>query len=310
MKGVLTFVLVVATTYAVVNILKLFGVFNINRSNKSAISKFKSEKKTNKKRNFERFKLELYSSLTQSFGFLYTKTVQENHEYYIKRLNIRSTKLERNYTAEELRGKYIIFIVLGVVFLFLGMFSMLFGVLSGVCIFIFVIYQRYYLQKVKEEDDIIDVEFCNFYLMIYGQLRKGSKGTIKNVTLAYQRGLSNIGNNKECRVMNKFTEYLLANLNMYPDHIAVNKLSERYLSATVINFANLSAQALQGVDNYETLQSFRAQLIRRKTEEMNKRSEKAKNNVNYAKWGIYFILGEFVILSFLAKMPQGAFKLF
>ena len=101
------FLMILATTFAVYEILRYFGVFEILTTQRKAASEITDNRNKNKKRKQERFLLSTYAEVTQMFkGILLNETQREKHEYWIQRLEIRSELLDRLYTPEELRGKY------------------------------------------------------------------------------------------------------------------------------------------------------------------------------------------------------------
>lgn len=299
-------IIVILTVFAVFTLLRSFGVFEFKRGEIKADENLRKSKKEQKKRKFEHWKLDLYQSVTDLLPFLLSDRGRESQEYWIQRLDIKSKILNRKLTAEEVRGKNILLLIIGILCLPLSLYITSLVGITAITAFNFFIYPSRFRAKVREEDDLIDIYFCNLFLLMYAQLRKGSRGKLADVVLAYSNSLKNMGEgNKESIIMGKFTDYLLSNLTMYSDEIAVTKLRNRYMSATIVNFANLAAQSLQGVDNYETLLSFRLELIRKKTESMRKRSEKMKKFAQFAIYGVYIILIKYVVLSMVAKFPSG-----
>ena len=91
------------------------------------------------------------------------------------------------------------------------------------------------------------------------------------------------------RVMLKFSKYFLNLLSLYEDHVAVPMLRDSYHSATVINFCNIAGQALNGVDNFDNLLTFRMQLVERKTNLMRERQQKILRSGERSIYAIWII---------------------
>ena len=302
------FIIAVATIYIVVNILKIFGVFERSRGISKAQSYIKEDKKLSTKRNKERGKLGLYTALTNGVrGIVLSDFRYEEHKYVIDRLELRSKILNRLYTPEELKGRYLLLLYLGLISISLGLLVKFFLLVGIVLIAIYFLYMPYYKQKVADEDAIIDIYFIDLFLLMYSRLRMGSKARLQTVVESYTNSLEAFADVKVRDVMLKFSRYFLNNLSMYEDHEAVPKLVERYHSATIRNFCNVATQALQGIDNADSLLSFKIELTRRKTDIMKKRAEAMRAKGQRAIYVIYIILAMFVIVGWYSKLPKGLF---
>ena len=110
--------------------------------------------------------------------------------------------------------------------------------------------------------------------------------------------------------MKKFAEYLLNQLSMYPDDMAVPRLKDYYKSATIINFCNVATQALQGIDNRDTLLTYKMEVIKTSNDNMERNAdrlcEKGQRNV----YLLYVILIFIVLLSWASKVPTGITSFF
>lgn len=300
-SSILIWTLTIYTSY---QILKIFGVFSFRAGNVKAEEHYRKTKSSKSKFRREERKLDRYSGICNTLGFMYNDRIRDSHIYFIDRLRIESSVLNRKYTPQELRGKYIERLLIAIVLLPLGVISKIFLAPSCFLAYTFVMYQQGFRNEIRYEDNVINEKFCDLFLLMYAQLRRGSNGKLNSVVLSYQNTVNSIGSGKEYRVMSKFVDYFLSNLAIYPDHVAVTKLRDKYKSAMIINFCNLAAQSLQGVDNYDTLLSYKLQLVRRKTDKMEKIKQKLSTYVQYAIYGIYAILGQWVILSMIAKLPS------
>lgn len=296
------------TIYAVYTILKFFGVFESNIGVTKLVDEVKAEKEMNKKRDSEIKKLKFYSSVCEYFKLLVMpEAVRENHKYFIDRLEIRSEILDRTLTPEELRGKYLLFVIIGILCIPLGVFFPILWAVPVVAIIVFIGYPKIFIQKIRDEDEIIDVYFLDLYLLMYSRLRMGSKARLQSVVESYIDTLNVSANLEMKAVMLKFSRFLLNNLSMYEDHTAIQHLRDRYKSATIINFCNVGSQALQGIDNGDTLLTFKLDLVRKKTDLMKKNAEILYQKGNRSIYLIYIILFIFIASGWVSKLPTGFF---
>lgn len=299
-----TCVIVVATIFAVFQILRSFGVFEFTKTPNKTVEDIKAERKYNSKRKREQKKLALYTSCTNMFrGLLMSELQYEKHKYWIQRLELRSKVLNKMYTPEEYRGKYGLRMLVGIFCIPIGMFFKPAFLVTIITVGMFIMYPTALKQKIEDEDKIIDNNFLNLYLLLYSRLKMGSRARLQSVVESYIETMSNERDVNVKNTMLKLARYMLNNLSQYEDHVAIPKLRDRYNSATIINFCNVASQALQGVNNADNLLTFKMQLVDRKTAAMEKRSEKI-----YA-WGlrsiylIWVILFFFVMVGFYAKLP-------
>lgn len=297
----------VISLIAIYNILRISEILVFKKGKSKLFENYSNNKYNSKVISFEQWKLNIYAEVVSLLPFIFNEVSRKNHEYIIKRLKIRSKVLNREYTPEEVRGKNFIFVLIAIITIPIGfVISKVLFILPILLLIQFFTYVMRYESKIKDDDNMLDVYFSNLFLLMYPQLRKGSKGRIKNVVLGYQNSLKNLGNSDMTRIMSEFTEFLLSNLIMYQDEIAVSKLTERYKSATILNFSNLASQALQGVNNGDTLVSFRRGIIRKVEENMENTNKKWINRSRIAIYAVFIILIEFIVLSIIAKLPSVA----
>ena len=157
-------------------------------------------------------------------------------------------------------------------------------------------------RKIRDEDDIIDLYFIDLYLLLYSKLRQGSKARLSSVVESYVDTLHTSNNAEMKRVMLGLAEFLLNNLSMYPDHEAVPLLRERYKSATIVNFCNVASQALQGIDNADTLLTFKMALVEKKAQAMRKTAQKLRIKGERSIYLIYVLLFIFIGMSWASKI--------
>ena len=301
-------VILMLTIFAVINVLREFGVFEFSTQQGKLESKIREARKENKKRKNEKWILGIYSSVATLFsGILLTPNAYDNHKYYIERLELRAENLGRSLTPEELRGKYATPLLISLVFIPVSVFfpgAILFTVVAAVYFFT---YQTIFKTQIRDEDEILDDYFIDLYLLLYSKLRQGSRARLQGTIEQYVSTLETSADTDVKRVMMKFSKYFLNLLALYEDHVAVPMLRDSYHSATVINFCNIAGQALNGVDNFDNLLTFRMQLVERKTNLMRKRQEQILRSGERSIFAIWIILFIFIAVGWYSKLPTGFF---
>lgn len=297
-------ILGVCTLFIAYMILKYFGVmevFGVNIDKSSDI--IKKEKSDNKKREREKTRLEIYTQVTNMFrGILLPPAKEADYKYYLGRLKYKSDVLNRSITPEEFVGKKFLLLCLGVVILPLGVFFKPAYILGVFLILYFFLKPVFMQRKIRDEDEIIDLYFIDLYLLLYSKLRQGSKARLSSVVESYVDTLHTSNNAEMKRVMLGLAEFLLNNLSMYPDHEAVPLLRERYKSATIVNFCNVASQALQGIDNADTLLTFKMALVEKKAQAMRKTAQKLRIKGERSIYLIYVLLFIFIGMSWASKI--------
>lgn len=303
-----TTIIVMCTIFTVVQILRLYGVFEINTKPRKVVSNIEDERKVRKKRRREQKLLNTYSSFANMFrGILLTPLTVENNQFYIDRLDIRTKYLGRRYTVEEFRGKHALPFGLSLVLIPLVV-KIPFILIVPIVAFIYLVgYQTILKQEIQDEDEIIDNYFIDIYLLLFSKLRQGSRARLQTTLENYINTLEGQALTKENEVMLKFARYFLNLLAMYEDHQAVPKLRDIYHSATIINFCNIASQSLQGVDNFDNLMTFKLQLVDRKTVIMRKRQQQILASGERSIYAIWLILFIFVVVGWYSKLPTGFF---
>lgn len=308
MNFLLKVIVVLSTIFAVWQVLIHFGVFESVAGIKQLNTDIEEERALNKKRKREKEKLSFYFHLTDYFRGLFLSDFNFNsHKYIIERLEIKSKVLDRSLTPEEYRGKYIFRLIIAVLCIPLGFIFKPMWVVSALGVLNFITYKKFAVQKIRDEDDIIDVYFINLYLLMYSKLRMGSKARLQKVVESYIDTLNVSASSDMKEVMLKFSRYLLNNLTMFEESMAIPKLKLRYKSATIVNFCNVATQALEGIDNSDTLLSFKQELIRRKTDTVKKNADALCRKGEKAVYLIYIILFIFIAVGWYSKLPKGFF---
>lgn len=294
--------------YAVYIILRQFDVFASSKGASGLNKDISAEKSKAHKRDKEIKRLARYSRLTNTFrGLVLSDASYQHHKFLIERLEIRSDVLDRPYTPEELKGKYLRFLLIAILLIPFGYFLKILWATAIVFSAIYISYIWRLDAKVSAEDQIIDIYFLDLYLLMYSKLRLGSKARLQKVVESYINTLQVASNLEMQTTMLKFARYFLNNLTMYEDADAIPKLKERYRSATIINFCNIATQALQGIDNRDTLLTLKQELVRKKTDVMRRNSEAIRLRGERSIYLIYVILFIFIIVGWYSKLPKGFF---
>lgn len=299
---------IIATLFAVYSILQVYGLFEYNSRKARTVTEIQKRRKESKNRSKELKRLALYDMSVRIFYSIFmSSSCRENHQYYIDRLDIRTTYLNRQLTPEELRGKYVLPMLLSIPFIPLGVFFPVVFIIPIVTIGMFFTYQSGLKTKISDEDSVIDDYFIDLYLLLYSKLRQGSRARLQGTVENYVDTLESSSMTSETKVMLKLAKYLLNLLSLYEDHVAIPKLRETYRSATIINFCNVASQSLNGVDNGDNLLSFKMQLVQRKTELMRKRQRKILASGERSIYLIWVILFIFIAVGWYSKLPTGMF---
>lgn len=297
--------------FAVINILRLFGVFEQSTGSKGLKADAEAEKDNQRKRKREIAKLQLYAGITDMVqDFVMSKEQHDELKFMIDRLEIRSEILDRNLTPAELKGKQLLWLVAALVCIPIGVFKSIFWVAAVVFAFMYFSGNARLKQKIQDEDEVINMYFIDLYLLMYSKLKQGSKARLQKVVESYIDTLKVSSNVEVQFVMTKFARFFLNNLTMYEDHVAVPKLRERYRSATIVNFCNIAAQALQGIDNGDNLLTLKQELVRRKTDMMKAKAEKLRIQGERSLVLIYVILFIFIGVGWYSKLPTDFFSMF
>ena len=298
-----------ATAFAIFNILRYFGLFEYRKRTGKTVNEIGEKKKYNRNRKIELARLGIYSQTTNLFrGLLMPEHVYTQHVYYIDRLELRSAILDRHMTPEEVRGRHAFNLILSLLLVPLAIFWLPLFAVPIFFLIRFLTYQTMYKRSIADEDAIIDDYFIDMYLLLYSQLKKGSRARLQGTIENYIETLESSSATVESKVMLKLARYFLNLLAMYEDHQAVPKLRDAYKSATIINFCNVATQALNGIQNEDNLLTFKMQLTDRKIHVMRKRQEKIIAKGNRSILLIWVILFIFILAGWYSKLPMDMFS--
>ena len=218
------------------------------------------------------------------------------------RLNI--PYIDRNITTYELLGIFKIFKFVCcflAVFLFVLTYNPIFLVLFA-GLFINKIFEYAMEFKIIEEDTEIEEDFPDLYLLLYSRLIRGTSMRLAPTLDEYLNSIDVIYGENSHKSMRNFVLDLRKNIEIYgDDSIAIHKMREVYKSAMVVNFFNLAVQSLRGVDNKDKLLAFKMELSQKKLDQMTKKANALVAKGQKAVMLIFIILGQFIVLSWIAK---------
>lgn len=302
----ITFVVIFATIFIVYNVLSIYGVFEFVARPRKTVEEITLKRKSTKKKKQETFVLSLCSNTVILFrGILMSDMCYENHEYYIQRLDLRTKYLGRLYTPEEVRGMKALPLLISLLFVPLILFYPIVLAVPGFFLIRFLTYQTMLKSRIADEDTIIENNFINLYLLLYSKLRQGSRARLQGTVENYISTLESTKNTSESKVMLQFSKFFLNLLALYEDHVAVPHLRDNYRSATIVNFCNIATQALNGVENFDNLLTFKMQLTERRTNLMRERRKVILRRGQRSIMAIWVILFIFVAVGWYSKLPRG-----
>lgn len=268
----------------------------------------KKAKNTVRQRNTLLRILKRFEVIGDSFGYRPTETTIVNLNYKIRRARLKFKLLDRTIAPLELVG---IFKVIGFVCGFIAVIGFLltnsvFFLLFLLGLFSSTMFNMYVDSLIMQEDAEIESEFPDFFFLLYSRLLKGSKVRLAPTLDEYLKSLEAIHGVESHKAMRNFVQDLRNNIEIYgDDSMAVNKMREMYKSAMLVNFFNLALQSLKGVDNADKLLSFKMELTQKSLKAMEAVASKRREQGERAIWLIFIILGQFVVLSWLAKAGVG-----
>lgn len=302
----ITFVVIFATIFIVYNVLSIYGVFEFVARPRKTVEEITLKRKSTKKKKQETFVLSLCSNTVILFrGILMSDMCYENHEYYIQRLDLRTKYLGRLYTPEEVRGMKALPLLISLLFVPLALFYPIVLAVPGFFLIRFLTYQTMLKSRIADEDTIIENNFINLYLLLYSKLRQGSRARLQGTVENYISTLESTKNTSESKVMLQFSKFFLNLLALYEDHVAVPHLRDNYRSATIVNFCNIATQALNGIENFDNLLTFKMQLTERRTNLMRERRKVILRRGQRSIMAIWVILFIFVAVGWYSKLPRG-----
>lgn len=301
-------ILYVSLIIFVLYVTKINNFWGVSKGTKKVKADVKLEKNKQKARKRHLWLLEKYAWVANNVGFSLNAFKEQDYKYKIARLHWEIKILGRNIKPTELAG---LLKVIQLVSWFIMITSIvatgsIFFILTGAGIFAPAIFDIYANAKISDEDEMLENEFPDLFLILYSRLVQGSHARLSPTLKDFLLSIDNLDEkDKAKRVIKEFVIDLRNNIEIYGDDgIAVRKLTENYRSVMVINFCNLAVQALNGVDNKDKLLAFKLELNSKRIDQMKKRADKLVVKGSRAVLIIYVILFQFVILSWVAKLSQ------
>jgi hypothetical protein len=247
-----------------------------------------------------------FTWLSKNVGISLTDKRSQDLSYKIARSRIRVSVLNREIRPAELSGLIKLLMVIGcfvgaTLFVLTGSF---FSLIFIVFLFAPSLFDIYATGRIESEDEKLEIEFPDFYLMLHNRLTLGADARISPSVQSYLISLKELRDlSPSKQVIKNFVSDLQNNIEIYGDEsIAVMKLREKYRSVMVINFTNLAVQALSGVDNRDNLLQFKVELTHKKRAQLQVRADKMVKRGSRAVMFVYVILFQFILLSWIAKL--------
>ena len=285
--------------------MRINNMWGVSKGTKKAKLDVKESKDLHKKRLTYLKILQCCEWICINVGSIPDENTINDTNYRINRLRLKIDVLDRNIKAKELLGLLKGIQLIGVFFSILTLLltknvMSLGGLLLYLAPSTFNVFAD---TKINDEDIELEKDFPDLFLLLHVRLLKGSRTRLSPTLDDYIKSLDAMYQGKSHLVIRNFVVDLRNNIEIYgDDSIAVYKLRDMYRSSMVVNFCNLATQSLKGVDNKDKLLAFKRELTQQKQEDMKERAKKLVNKGRKSIIVIYIILGEFVVLSWLAKL--------
>lgn len=245
-----------------------------------------------------------FEFVCKNFGFQPSIVVVEKYQYNIFRGRLNVPYVDRNITPMELIG---LFKIIKFVCCFLGFFlyiltynPIFFVLFLG--LFVNKVFEYVIEAKIIEQDTEIEEDFPDLFMLLYSRLIRGTAMRLAPTLDEYLNSIDTIYGEKSHVAMRNFVLDLRKNIEIYgDDSIAIHKMRDIYKSAMLINFFNLAVQSLRGVDNKDKLLAFKMELSQKKLDKMTERANMLVAKGQKAVMLIFIILGQFIVLSWVAK---------
>lgn len=294
-------------------ILRKIGIIGAKRGTKKSAKQKDREQSVLHQRQLTIWMMKQFDSIYNFIG--YTSKDQEFEiKYKMDRCGLSVKALERRMKVSELVGIFRL-IQFFVILITIVAFSLSLNVLTLAILLGLLIPKAYLFSlqvKIMSEDEELEENFPDLYLLLYSRLIKGSHARIEPTIKDYVNSLNDMyGVGVGHSAIRRFCARFIANVEIYGDEsMAVKHMREYYRSPTIINFCNLAIQALSGVDNSDKLLTFKQELAEERRVKMDKRAEALVEKGNKVIFIIYVILFEFIVLSWVSKVDLSMFNMF
>lgn len=306
MKDIILYVLLGMIAIWVLYKVGIFG--NRRGSSKSSRDRDKL-KSTKRKQGITLWFLKQCTGIATMIGGNIPEYKLFEYQYKIDRCDIRVKSLSRTIKPIELIGIFRLFQFI-IILVTILLFSFTFKVGTLLLLTCCVLPKLYILildGKISAEDEELEKNFPDLYLLLYSRLTKGAHAKIEPTVKDYIKSLDDIyGVGVGHIAIRRFCSRFIANVEIYGDEsVAIRKLRERYRSPTVVNFCNLASQSLSGVDNADKLLCFKQELSEAHKRQMEKDAQRLVAKGNRTVYLVYIVLFEFILLSWVSKIDMG-----
>lgn len=301
MSNFILVLLIVAFVLVVTKSNHMWGSTSGAKKAKVDAQKLKQDRKA---RDLRLKALKFFSQFAD-FGVDANPVKLHDYEYQLTRIGKPMKYLDRVITATELYGLLKFVSCIGVVIALLGLIltsNPIFLIFMG-SVFSSSLFSYYATSKIVAEDSQIEKEFPDLYLLLYSRLLNGAHTRLAPTLDDYLASLEYMYGTDGNPAMEKFVTLFRNYIEVYGDDcIAVKKLREVYRSSMIVNFCNLAVQALNNVNNSDKLLAFKIELSQKRMEQMTSEAKQRVAKGQRMIWLIFIILGEFIILSWAAKI--------
>ena len=304
--------------YGILLVIVIFALYKLN-----IIGTRKGVKKSSKQRDKQKSEVRNRKTtifFMKQFGNIYNIIGNSTPEYLFElkylldRNDVRVKTLDRRIKPEEVVGIFrFIQMLIIIAVIFIVSFTLNFTLFS---LLLLVLLPKSYILLLKAqiaaEDEQLEIDFPDLYLLLYSRLKKGAHTKIEPTMNDYVRSLNDMyGVGVGHIAIRRFCSRFSANVEIYGDEVvAIKHLREYYRSPTVVNFCNLAIQALTGVDNREKLLTFKQELAEERRVRMDLKAAALVRKGIRAINIIYVILFEFIVLSWISKIDLSLFNNF
>ena len=300
---------VVLSCVLIVVMFLLIAYFNGAFHFSSWFVKYTAKKETNKVKQYaknEKTLTKLLSFCTKVdsfFLFPLSLSKKDQFDYFMRRFDFTIPYVLRPPTASEFSGFFkIIGLVLSSIGVLLCVYTLNPLSLIFVGSFFFVDVALFAMNmSIMSSDKALEEDFPDLYLFLCPSLLKGSDCHLSGVLSEFSASFDEAG-----LVAHKDIVGLVTCMNklidIYGSELeAIRHLRDYYRTPTVVNFVNLAIQALNGVDNTQKLLAYKQELCQRNLAQMEAKGAALVEKGSKVIWLIFIILGQFVVLSWLAK---------
>lgn len=156
---------------------------------------------------------------------------------------------------------------------------------------------------VKMQDEELENDFPDLYLLLYCKLTGGVNSHIADTLNSYITNMNALYDKDQHAVIRRFVQDLRNQIEVLGDECtAIMKVRENYRSALIVNFCNLACQSLRGVDTKDKLLAFKVELNEKQKELMTREAAARVERGRRSIMLIYVILAEFVVVSWASKL--------